>query len=487
MELHTTPTSPGSDKDVKKKNETMFEGSKISVNGENYGVFRSNDPILTVSHRRNDNVQHAPDGHGISTDHPTSYCETMMHLFKGNVGSGIFALGDAFKNAGLFLAPPLTIFLGIICVHAQHILLQCNDEVCKILGDSVKKNTIGYAGVVELCFEVGPPRLRKYSVLMRKMVNLFLCITQLGFCCVYFVFISTNVKQVADHYGFHLDVHYHMAIAFIPILLSTWIRNLKYLAPVSSIANFLVVAGYIATIYMMTDDLPNIKERDYVAGYKQIPLFFGTVIYSFEAITLVLPLKNEMKNPKQFGSPLGVLNLGMVVVGTMFTLMGFLAYLKYGNDIKGSVTLNLGDGILPQCIKIGISLSIMLTYALQFYVPIAIMWPGYAKRYGPYNSPILAETLFRSAICFLTFILAELIPKLGLFITLVGAISSTALALLFPPIIELVICSRNNTLTVFKVSKNILILLIGFIGFASGTYESVSNIAAAFFTPVRET
>lgn len=48
----------------------------------------------------------------------------MMHLFKGNVGSGIFALGDAFKHAGLVLAPPLTVFLGIICVHAQHILVR---------------------------------------------------------------------------------------------------------------------------------------------------------------------------------------------------------------------------------------------------------------------------------------------------------------------------------------------------------------------------
>lgn len=46
-----------------------------------------------------------------------------MHHFKGNVGSGIFALGDAFKNAGLLLAPPLTIFLGFICIHAQHILV----------------------------------------------------------------------------------------------------------------------------------------------------------------------------------------------------------------------------------------------------------------------------------------------------------------------------------------------------------------------------
>ena len=52
-----------------------------------------------------------------------SYVETLMHHFKGNVGSGMFALGDAFKNAGLLLAPPLTIFLGVICIHAQHILV----------------------------------------------------------------------------------------------------------------------------------------------------------------------------------------------------------------------------------------------------------------------------------------------------------------------------------------------------------------------------
>lgn len=101
---------------------------------------------------------------------------------------------------------------------------------------------------------------------------------------------------MADYYGFYLDVHLHMAIAFVPIVLSTWIRNLKYLAPVSSIANFLVVGGYLATVYMMTDDLPNVKERDYVAGWKQIPLFFGTVIYSFEAITLVI--YNSLKKRK---------------------------------------------------------------------------------------------------------------------------------------------------------------------------------------------
>lgn len=48
-----------------------------------------------------------------------------------------------------------------------------------------------------------------------------------------------------------------------------------------------------------------------------------------------------MKKPKNFDKPAGVLNVGMVIVGAMFVVLGFLAYLKYGDDIQGSVTLNL--------------------------------------------------------------------------------------------------------------------------------------------------
>ncbi|CAB0035612.1 unnamed protein product [Trichogramma brassicae] len=337
------------------------------------------------------------------------YIETLMHHFKGNVGSGMFALGDAFKNAGLMLGPPLTIILGVICIHAQHIL-------------------------------------------------------------------------VLDVWGIKLDLHYHMAVVLIPIMLSTWIRNLKFLVPLSSLANLLIITGYIATIYIMCHDLPPISERRYVANWDMIPLFFGTVIYSFEGITLVLPLKKEMKKPKNFDKPLGVLNVGMVIVGAMFVALGFLSYLKYGDKIEGSVTLNLEPkaDTLPQCIKLAISLSILLTYALQFYVPIAIMWPEFQNYFGPCRWPVAGEIMFRSSMCFITFILAEAIPHLGLFISLVGAVSSTALALIFPPIIEIVICWQNATLDKAVVAKDVCILLIGILGCATGTYESVTQIVNAF-------
>ncbi|CAL1680411.1 unnamed protein product [Lasius platythorax] len=476
MELNSSPVSTISPKKESIHDETTFKQSL--GNGGTYGAFQSKDPILAIE-KGGDPIKGGSNEHGITVHHPTSYLETMMHLFKGNVGSGIFALGDAFKNAGLLLAPPLTIFLGIICVHAQHILIKCNEEVTRRVGNNT--NTSGFAGTVEMCFATGPLGLRKYSILMRKLVNIFLCITQLGFCCVYIVFISTNMKQVLDAHGIEMDVHQHMAVVLIPIMLSTWIRNLKYLVPVSSIANFLMIAGYIATMYIMSHDVPSINERRYVADWNNLPLFFGTVIYSFEGITLVLPLKNEMKNPNNFNKALGVLNVGMVIVGFMFVAIGFLSYLKYGDEVAGSVTLNLAQKeVLPQCIKTAISLSILLTYALQFYVPIAIMWPDIVNRFGPFKWPILAEIIFRSAICFITFILAEAIPKLGLFISLVGAVSSTALALVFPPIIDMIVCWHNTNLSFFTITKDVMIVLIGVLGFATGTYESVTAIIKSF-------
>jgi proton-coupled amino acid transporter len=48
-----------------------------------------------------------------------------------------------------------------------------------------------------------------------------------------------------------------------------------------------------------------------------------------------------MKKPEQFTKPFGVLNVGMAIVTSLLLVTGFLGYLKYGDDVKGSLTLNL--------------------------------------------------------------------------------------------------------------------------------------------------
>lgn len=64
-------------------------------------------------------------------------------------------------------------------------------------------------------------------------------------------------------------------------------------------------------------------------------------ISEFLVCVKVLPLQSEMKKPEQFQQPLGVLNVGMVIVTFFYLLVGMVGYLKYGDEVMGSVTLNL--------------------------------------------------------------------------------------------------------------------------------------------------
>jgi len=53
-----------------------------------------------------------------------------------------------------------------------------------------------------------------------------------------------------------------------------------------------------------------------------------------------------MKNPKQFSTLFGVLNVGMVIVTSLIMLTGFMGYLRFGDEVRGSLTLNLPEEFL---------------------------------------------------------------------------------------------------------------------------------------------
>lgn len=176
------------------------------------------------------------------------------------------------------------------------------------------------------------------------MVDIFLCITQLGFCCIYFLFVAANLQDVIAHYYSRLNIHVYLVILLVPMILLNLVKNLKYLTPVSLFAALLTSCGLVITFWYMLQNLPSTKHVPKFATWAQLPLYFGTAIYAFEGIGVVLPLENNMKNPDAFGGWNGVLNTGMIIVTCLYTAVGFFGYLKYGDEVKkGSITL-----ILPQ-------------------------------------------------------------------------------------------------------------------------------------------
>lgn len=241
-----------------------------------------------------------------------------------------------------------------------------------------------------------------------------------------------------------------------------------------------MLAGIGITFYYIFQDLPDIKEREMaVLSWEKLPLFFGTVIYLFEGIGLVLPLKNSMKNPSNFSRKLGVLNVGVSMQTVLFLCLGIFGYWQYGDKVEGSLTLNLPkDEWLAQTVLLVLSFGVILGYAIQFFIPIQIMFPSVQNVIKPAKSqPLVAEMSFRAFMVLVTFGVALVVPNLGLLISLIGAICSNSLALLFPVLIEFLCVTRDNKpMTGLFMAKNGFILLLACVGFISGAVESVKQI-----------
>ena len=92
------------------------------------------------------------------------------------------------------------------------------------------------------------------------------------------------------------------------------------------------------------------------------------------------------------------------------------------------------------------SLAITFTYPLQFYVAVDITVQYLQSSVKSHISTIKLEYMVRLVLVMITFGLAAAIPKLDLFISLVGSVSSSTLALMAPAIIDTVTagpdCSR---------------------------------------------
>ncbi|KAG5684508.1 hypothetical protein PVAND_013737 [Polypedilum vanderplanki] len=424
-------------------------------------------------------IEYEP-GEKSAKKHPTSYIETLIHFVKAGIGAGIFSMAQAMSLVGYINGIILTIFLSFVCLYEQHVLLKCASNVRKHYGIEGRPD---YGETFQLAL-LANDKWKKHARKMKIISNVFLILTQLGFCAVYFVFIGNTLKNVMEFFGYSFEVRILILFSLVPIWLSALITNLKFLAPCSLLASVCMITGISITFYYISQDLPPISERSMATfSLTGLALFFGTVIYLFEGIGLVLPLQAEMKEPKNFPRPFGVLNVGVIILTTLVISFGFMGYWQFGNEVAGSLILNLPpDEVFYQSVLVIVACGVALGYAIQFYIPIQILFPLIRRSIKlADNNPLISELLFRTIMVILTFLVAILVPNIGLLISLIGAVCSNSLALVFPVIIEYLVKTRGeDKMKPIHIVKNIFILLLAVIGFLSGGFEAIRGIIALY-------
>ncbi|CAL8262231.1 unnamed protein product [Lota lota] len=415
----------------------------------------------------------------------TSFFQTLIHLLKGNIGTGLLGLPLAVKHAGLVLGPISLLCMGIVAIHCMRLLVKCSHH----LSERVNRPFLSYGEAVYIGLE-NVPWLRRLAPWGRWTVNLFLIITQLGFCCVYFVFLSDNIKQVVEAAnattwdcqvnqnnqtalgGTSFDSRIYMLFFLPAFILLVFTPNLKYLAPLSLLANLLMSCSLVLIYYYSFTNIELPINLPMVGKAKDYPLFFGMAIFAFEGIGVVLPLENNMQKPEGFSM---VLYTGMGVVTFLYISLGTVGYMCFGDTIAGSITLNLPNCWMYQIVKLLYSFGIFITFALQFYVPAEIMVPPVVDRVSGRRRKIAVDLLMRAALVIFTCCLAVLIPELDLVISLVGSVSSSFLALIFPPLLDMLTFQAEG-LSPLAIIRNVVISGVGLIGFVTGTYSAVLEI-----------
>jgi len=294
---------------------------------------------------------------------------------------------------------------------------------------------------------------------------------------------------------------HYLYLIILPIaLLLSYIRTLKRLAIASACANILQIAGISIVIEYILRDTQHKAEIEYFKPFSQVALGFGSAMFAFEGIAVVMPIYSRMKRQQQMGGLLGVINLSFAILLALYMVIGLFGYLRFGSQAAGSITLNLPREPLYELVRAAFTISICLTYPLQFYVLNEVIWSWICGRYllpksrqdgskkpiqidavttpttatiasltsdtnnnintninnqsaqsemTTKNGPQMVwgedfqrkysfyEYLCRTGLVLFTFALAISVPKLNLMMDFFGSISGTSLSITLPPLVHI--------------------------------------------------
>ncbi|XP_044749739.1 proton-coupled amino acid transporter-like protein pathetic [Coccinella septempunctata] len=410
-------------------------------------------------------------------EHPVSNADTLMHLLKASLGTGILSMPAAFAASGLLLGIFATVGVAIICTHCSYILVICAHELYKKTG----KTSMSFADVAEEACNRGPKWTRGLGAVARKFILISLFVTYFATCSCYTVLIAKNFNSVAiDYRGEAMNERLSIALLLVPLLFLSYVPNLKYLAPVSMVANVFMAVGLGITFYYLVNDIPPVESREMVVDLTKFPIFFSITVFAIEAIGVVMPLENNMKTPQSFVGICGVLNQGMSGVTLVYILIGFFGYLKFGPDVQGSVTLDLTPGEIPaQIVKILIGLAVFCTFGLQFYVCLDIAWNGIKDKCQKFET--VANYGMRTILVIICVLLAVAVPAITPFVGLIGAFCFSILGLIVPVFIEVVVFwEKGFGKYNWKIVKNVIVIITGLLALIFGSKSAIDDIIAMY-------
>ncbi|KAJ2700050.1 hypothetical protein FB645_005117 [Coemansia sp. IMI 203386] len=375
-------------------------------------------------------------------------------LVKSFVGTGVLVLPRAFFNGGLIFS---TLLMSAIAWYALVCMIMLSDVYLKLGGS------------------YGDLALKLYGRPLKYCVMVSIVLAQLGFCCAYVIFVATNMRDLWDtvtscRYQIPTEAWIlGQLLVYVPL---AFVRRIKRFASLSVIGNFFILTGLA---YLVGYDIWSITTRGPAEvvhfNPSKFPLLVGTAAFSYEGISLVIPIVESMERKDKFN---GVLTASLVICAGLFVVIGALSYLTFGNSVETVILLNLPNGsVWTLGVQLLYSLAIIMSVPLQLFPAIRIIESGIFTRSGKGN-PIVKwqKNLFRTLlVVFIAMVAIFGAEELDNFIAIVGASACVPLSFLYPVMLHYKAFAESWR----AKAKDIILIAVALFGLLYVTFISIET------------
>lgn len=357
--------------------------------------------------------------------------QTVLTIMKSFVGSGLLFLPKAFYNGGIFASIVIMILSFIMCLAGMHRLIDCCDKDRETFGQ------IGYAA---------------YGVFGKRVVNISIIISQLGFCAVYGIFVAANLRDFLYSIS-GCDKSWRIAfqvfivtelLVYVPL---SWIRRIRYMAFFMLLADVFILIGIVSLMGVSVHEIRTHGQQSVdLINYNTWPLMLGTSIYLWEGTALVLPIRSAMRESYKHKFP-RVLTYALLSLLVVYITYSSLALLAYGNKVNSVILLNLPNTWGACVVQFIYTVAAMLSFPLLLFPATKISENrifGKAKNVNLKTKWM--KNAFRTAMVLSTLSASYVgIDYLDNFVALVGSLCCVPLASTFPSLFHIKL-SRSKRL-----------------------------------------
>lgn len=393
--------------------------------------------------------------HEVSLPRQSSYGQAVINGINVLCGVGILSTPYAVKEGGWIGLSILFIF-AVLSYYTGILLRSCLDS---------QPGLETYPDIGHAAFgNVG-----RIAISITLYVELYAC------CVEYIILESDNLSSLFPNAHLSLgglelnSKHLFALLTTLTVLPTVWLRDLTVLSYISAggvVASILVV---FCLFWVGLVDKVGFQPKGTLLNLSTLPVAIGLYGYCYSGHAVFPNIYTSMEKPSQYPA---VLFTSFGICTLMYAGVAVLGYLVFGESTESQFTLNLPQDLVASKIAVWTTVVNPFTkYALTM-TPVALC----LEELIPANhiKSHIYSILIRTALVVSTLIVGLSVPFFGLVMALIGSLLTMLVTFILPCACYLrILKGKANQ---FQVSACVLIIIVGSVSSAFGTYSAVSKI-----------